>query len=335
MKSFYFILIALVAFSCQPKEADKVSTAKTDPLPSWNDTENKEAIINFVTEATKEGGENYIPVADRIAAFDNDGTLWCEQPLYIEMVYSLATAKQMIADKPELAKNPKLKALTDKATFEKNPELGIETAFVLTHAGISDTDFGYQVDMWADSARHPRFQKRYPQLIYRPMVDLLQYLRDNQFKTYIVSGGSSAFIRKFSDGLYGIPAEQVIGTMLKGEFQASDNTYKVIYTADLWHNDDKEGKPVAIQQIIGKKPVLAFGNSDGDKQMLEWTSTNKLPNLSLILQHTDAEREYAYDSLSHIGTLKEALKEGIAKGWLIVDMKQDFKVVFDFQQEQK
>ncbi len=335
MKPFYFILIALAAFSCQQKEADKASTATTDPLASWNETENKEAIIQFVTEATTEGSEKYIPVADRIAVFDNDGTLWCEQPIYTEFAYSLATAKQMIADNPELAKNPKLKALTDKATFEKNPALGLEAAFVLTHAGITDTDFSYQVDMWADSTLHPRFQRRYTQLIYRPMVDLLQYLRDNQFKTYIVSGGSSAFIRKFSDGLYGIPSEQVIGTMLKGQFVTADNTYKVIYTADLWHNDDKGGKPVAIQQIIGKKPVLAFGNSDGDKEMLEWTSTNKLPNLNLILQHTDAEREYAYDSLSTIGTLKEALKEGIAKGWVIVDMKEDFKVVFDFQQEQK
>lgn len=335
MKPIYFLLIVLVAFSCQPKEADKVSTAKTDPLSSWNDTPNKEAIVSFVTEATTEGGKNFIPVADRIAVFDNDGTLWCEQPLYIEMLYSLAAAKQMIADKPELTKNPKLKALTDKATFEKNPELGIETAFVLSHAGKTDKDFGIDVDAWADTARHTRFQKRYPQLIYRPMVDLLQYLRDNQFKTFIVSGGSSAFIRKFSDGLYGIPAEQVIGTMLKAQYVSADNTYKVVYTSDLWHNDDKDGKPVAIQQIIGKKPVLAFGNSDGDKQMLEWTSTNKLPNLCLILQHTDAEREYAYDSLSHIGTLKEALKEGIAKGWTIVNMKNDFKVVFDFQQEQK
>ncbi len=335
MKSIYFLLLALVAFSCQPKEADTQAKATTDPLASWNNTENKDAIINFVTEATTEGGKNYIPVTDRIAVFDNDGTLWCEQPLYTEMVYSLAAAKQMIADKPELAKNPTIKSLTDKTIFEKNPALGIEAAFVLTHAGITDGEFGYEVDMWADSARHERFQKRYTQLIYRPMVDLLQYLRDNEFKTFIVTGGSSAFVRKFSDGLYGIPSEQVIGTMLKAQYVAADNTFKVITTADLGFNDDKEGKPIAIQQLIGKKPVLAFGNSDGDKQMLEWTSTNKLPNLCLILQHTDAEREYAYDSLSHIGTLKEALKEGIEKGWIIVDMKQDFKVVFDFQESQK
>ncbi len=334
MKPIYFLLIALVVFSCQPKETPKAPATTADPLSSWNDTGNKDAIIRFVTEATTEGSKNYIPVGDRIAVFDNDGTLWCEQPLYTEMVYSLAAAKQKIADKPELAKNSTVKALTDKTLFAKNPALGIEAAFVLSHAGITDGEFGYEVDMWADSARHERFQKRYTQLIYRPMVDLLQYLRDNQFKTFIVTGGSSAFVRKFSEGLYGIPSEQVIGTMLKAQYVVTDSTYKVVTTADLGFNDDKEGKPIAIQQLIGKKPVLAFGNSDGDKQMLEWTSTNKLPNLCLILRHTDAEREYAYDSLSHIGTLKEALKEGISKGWVIVDMKQDFKVVFDFQESQ-
>ncbi len=335
MKPLYFMLLALVAFSCQPKSADTKATGQADPLASWNDTENKTAIIDFVTEATTEGSKGYIPVEDRIAVFDNDGTLWCEQPLYIEMIYSLAAAKQMITDQPQLGTNPKLKALTDKSTFAKNPTLGIETAFVLSHAGMTDDDFGVQVDMWADTARHERFQKRYSQLIYRPMVDLLQYLRDNDFKTFIVSGGTSAFIRKFSDGLYGIPSDQVIGTMLKAQFVADDNTYKVVYTDEVGFNDDKHGKPIAIQQLIGKKPVLAFGNSDGDKQMLEWTSTNPLPNLCLILQHTDGEREYAYDSLSHVGTLKEALKEGIEKGWVIVDMKEDFKVVFDFEQEQK
>lgn len=184
--------------------------------------------------------------------------------------------------------------------------------------------------VWLDTATDKRFSQKYVNLIYKPMVELLDYLQKNQFKTYIVSGGSSSFIRNFSEGAYNIAPEQVIGTMLKAEYVEKDKS--IVVKPDLWHNDDKAGKPEAIFQIIGRKPVLAFGNSDGDLQMLQWTSTNTRSNLSLILHHTDAEREYAYDSLSHVGTLKNALIEGQANGWIIVDMKKDFKQIFSFEE---
>ncbi len=303
-------------------------------LSSWNDGVTKQAIIDFVTKVTTKDSPNYIPEEDRIATFDNDGTLWCEQPLYFEMVYSIDAAKKIIAAKPELAKKPELKALTDKATFAKNPEKGIEVAFGLSHA-MATGEFSKIATAWLDTAKQNRFNVKYTELTYLPMVELLLYLRENGFKTYIVSGGSSAFIRQFSDKAYGIPAEQVIGTMLKAEFVSQDNKYNVVFKPEIWHNDDNVGKPVGIEQIIGKKPVLAFGNSDGDLQMLQWTSTNTYPNMCLILHHTDSIREYAYDSLSHVGMLKKALIEGKQKGWTIVDMKNDFKTVFGFQEEKK
>ncbi len=337
MKKYVYLFSALLLLaSCsQDGNQQAVSATGSDPLPSWNETAAKKAIIDFVTQATTEGGTSFIPVSERIATFDNDGTLWCEHPLYFEMVYSVDAAKKILAAHPELAKNPKLSALTSKEAFAKNPEAGILEAFALSHAGMSSDAFAQQATVWLDTATHSRFKVKYTQLIYQPMVELLQYLRDNNFKTYIVSGGSSAFIRLFSDSAYGIPAEQVIGTMLKAQFVAKDGKYEVVTTTDVWHNDDKDGKPVGIQQIIGKKPVLAFGNSDGDLQMLQWTSSNTRPNLCLILHHTDADREYAYDSLSTVGTLKNALTEGKQKGWTIVDMKNDFKTVFAFQNTAK
>lgn len=198
---------------------------------------------------------------------------------------------------------------------------------------MSTDEFAKTTTAWLDTATHSRFKVKYTELIYQPMVELLQYLRDNQFKTYIVSGGSSAFIRQFSEKAYGIPAEQVIGSMQKAEFVQQGADYNMIYTPEVWLMNDRNEKPVGIEQIIGKKPVLAFGNSDGDLQMLQWTSTNTYPTLCLLLHHTDAEREYAYDSLSHIGALKAALIEGQSKAWTIVDMKNDFKTVFAFEKK--
>ncbi len=326
---FLPLLFTLLLFSCKQNNT-KTEQVKTDPLPSWNETENKKAIIDFVTQVTSEGSSGFIPAEDRIATFDNDGTLWSEQPLYFEMVYSIDIAKKIIADKPELAKNPKLQALINKKQFEKNPEEGIMEAFIISHSGVSTGEFSQMATNWLDTAKHSRFKVKYTELTYLPMVELLQYLRENEFKTYIVSGGTSAFIRQFSDKLYGIPSEQVIGTMLKSKFVVKDNKYQITFEPELWHNDDNVGKPIGIEQFIGKKPVLAFGNSDGDLQMLQWTTTNTYPNLCLLLHHTDGEREYAYDSLSHIGTLKNALIEGEQKEWIIVDMKNDFKTVFSF-----
>ncbi len=329
MKSYYLLFIIMIAFvSCQQKETK--TNVVSDPLPSWNDTPAKKAIVGFVTQATTEGSDKFIPVDARIATFDNDGTLWCEQPLYFEMVYSIDATQSIAKSVPELQKKPEIKALAsgDKAGFMKSGEKGILEAFAISHTAVKPEHFDEMAKAWLDTAVNAKFKHKYVELTYLPMIELLQYLRDNQFKTYIVSGGSSMFIRNFSAKAYGIPAEQVIGTMFKAEYKGGN----VLLKPEVWHTDDNAGKPEAIYNIIGKKPVLAFGNSDGDFEMLDWTSTNNpLPHLSLLLHHTDDVREVAYDSLSHIGQLKRGLVQGPAKGWIIVDMKKDFNKVFSFE----
>jgi len=322
--------------SCQRSNTTETtgdSAVASDPLLSWNDTPNKKVIVDFVTAVTTEGSPKFVPVADRIAVFDNDGTLWCEQPLYFEVVYSLMATRQIATQVTALQKKPEIKALVDgdMKTFMKRGENGLLEAVAISHTAITPEEFNKSASAWLDTALHKKYEKKYTELTYKPMVELLAYLRANQFKTFIVSGGTSMFIRTFSEAAYGIPPDQVIGTMFRGEFQQKDSSMRVTLKPELFHNDDKEGKPVAIYQFIGKKPILAFGNSDGDHAMLQWTSTNSLPNLALILHHTDSVREYAYDRDSPIGKLDKALDEGLQKGWVIVDMKNDFKVIFSYQ----
>ncbi len=336
MKRLFYLgmAISLVLSACsgsqqQRQQPNAQQAVKVDPLPSWNETPTKKAIVDFVAAVTTPNGPKFVPAEERIAVFDNDGTLWCEQPLYFEMVYSLVGTRKIIEQKPELAKKPELKALKDgdMKKFMSYGEKGVEEAFGISHVAVPPADFNKMAGTWLDTAVHKRFGKKYSELTYLPMVELLKYLRDNQFKTYIVSGGSSIFIRLFSEKAYGIPPEQVVGTMLKAVYKDGD----VMFTPEVWLSDDGPGKPVGIFQIIGRKPILAFGNSDGDYQMLEWTSTNTRPNLSLMLHHTDADREYAYDRESHVGKLDKGLTDGPGKGWIIVDMKKDFGKVFSFE----
>ena len=335
MKTPLPIIVGALLFSCQPKERTPPPevAAPVDPLPSWNETPTKKAIVDFVTSVTTEGNTKFVPVEERIATFDNDGTLWCEQPLYFEVAYSLVSTVSVAKKVPALMKKPEIKALTsgDMKTFMKGGEKALLEAVAISHTAMSVDEFNAMTKAWLDTAVHKRFGKKYTELAYKPMVELLEYLRDNQFKTYIVSGGSTMFMRNFAEKTYGIPPEQTIGTMFKADFVDKGGTYNVVLKPELFHNDDKQGKPVAIYQFIGRKPILAFGNSDGDLQMLQWTSTNTLPNLSLILHHTDSVREYAYDRESHIGKLDKALTEGQQKGWVIVDMKSDFAKVFSYE----
>ncbi len=296
MNKYLLIIFILFAVSCSKVNEKGI---ENNPLPSWNEGSNKKAIMDFVTQTTQEGNPQFIPVEDRIAVFDNDGTLWCEQPLYVEMLYS-------------------------KDAAETN---NILEDFVISHTAVTLEYFDKKTQTWLDTAINTQFQQRYIDLTYQPMLELLQYLRNNQFKTFIVTGGSAMFVRNFSQQVYGIPSEQVIGTMFKANYK--DNNISL--DPDLWHNNDNAGKPEAIFNIIGKKPVLAFGNSDGDLEMLQWTSTHTLPNLALILHHTDNVREVAYDSLSSIGRLKNALIEAQLNDWIIVDMKRDFNQVFSFK----
>ncbi len=330
----YNVIILLAFIGCiSCKQNNSGIYHNNDPLPSWNETATKKNIIQFVNNVTAEESATFIPVSERIAVFDNDGTLWCEQPLYFEMRYSLDVAEDMLKNNPALSHNPNLKILTDKNLFKKHPEQAMMEAFALSHANITEQQAASMAKNWLDTAKHDRFGVKYTELTYVPMIELLQYLQANQFKTYIVSGGSSIFIRQFSPHTYNIPKEQVIGSMLKAQFTERNNTYEILFQPEIWLNNDKEGKPEAIAQIIGKKPVLAFGNSDGDLQMLQWTASNTYPSMCLILHHTDAAREYAYDSTSTIGTLKNALTESIHRGWTIVDMQKDFKKIFAFEQK--
>ncbi len=335
MKNTYylFLTISLVILSACGGSQQKGGEHKvtSDPLPSWNETATKKAIIDFVTQVTAENSVKFVPVEERIAVFDNDGTLWCEQPLYFEIIYSMIATKEIVKKIPALTQRPEIKALMsgDMKAFMQTGEKGIVEIFGVSHVAVSPDEFNNMATTWLDTAIHKRFNKKYAELTYQPMVELLQYLRNHQFKTYIVSGGSSVFIRNFSEKAYGIPPEQVIGTMLKAQYDEKNRT--VAFTPELWHNDDNVGKPIGIFQIIGRKPILAFGNSDGDYQMLDWTSSNTRPNLSLILHHTDADREYMYDRESHVGKLDKGLTDAPAKGWIIVDMKKDFAKVFSFE----
>lgn len=273
-----------------------------------------------------------MPEIARIATIDNDGTLWCEQPLYTEFVYSIDATRDIAKNKPTLQGKPELKALVagNPAPLLKMGEAGLGEVFAISHTMVPIDEFDKTVTAWLDTATHKRFNQKYTNLVYQPMIELLDYLQHKNFKTYIVSGGSSMFIRNFSEELYNIPADQVIGTMFKASYVAASKSIQL--TPAIWHNDDNVGKPEGIFQIIGQKPILAFGNSDGDLQMLEWTATNNPhASLSLLLHHTDAEREYAYDKDSKIGTLDRALTEGQANGWIIVDMKKDFNKIFSFE----
>jgi phosphoglycolate phosphatase-like HAD superfamily hydrolase len=330
-----FIGIGIFVAACtqQQKEEPKTEVAATDPLPSWNDTPTKKAIIDFVTAVTTEGSSKFVPAAERIATFDNDGTLWCEQPLYFEFVYSIAATREIGKVQHALITKPEMKALVagDMKTFMQSGEKGLLEALAISHTAISIDEFDASAKAWLDTAVHKRFGRKYGELTYLPMVELLNYLRDNQFKTFIVSGGSSMFVRTFSEKAYGIPPDQVVGTMFKSEWVQKSISYNVVLKPEIFYLDDNVGKPVAIYQFIGRKPILAFGNSDGDLQMLQWTSTNSRPNLSLILHHTDSVREYAYDRESHIGKLDKALDEGQQKGWVIVDMKADWNKVYSFE----
>lgn len=331
-KGAAILITGIILGSCQ-KPAESVQqdlNVPRDPLPSWNETATKKSIIDFVAAVTKEGGPKFVPVEERIATFDNDGTLWCEQPLYFEVVYSLVATKQIAEKVPTLMKRPAIKALVsgNNAAFMKGGEKALLEAVAISHTAIDVDEFNRSAATWLDTAIHKRFGKKYAELNYKPMLELLQYLRDNGFKTYIVSGGSSMFVRVFSEKTYGIPPEQVIGTTFKGDFVQKDSAFAVVLKPEPLYFDDKAGKPVAIYQFIGRKPIFAFGNSDGDQQMLQWTSTHTRPNLSLILHHTDSLREYAYDRDSQIGRLDLALSEGKQKGWVIVDMQNDWKEIF-------
>jgi len=304
-----------------------------DPLLSWNDTAPKKAIVAFVDKVAREGSQDFVPVAERIATFDNDGTLWAEQPTYFQLIFALDRVKALAPKHPEWKyKEPFASLLKgDVKNALAGGEKAIAEIVMFTHTGMTTEEFERVVKDWIVFAKHPKTGKLYTEMVYQPMLELLAYLRANGFKTFIVSGGGVEFIRTFSEKVYGIPPEQVIGSSIKTKFEVRDGKPVLVRLPGLNFIDDKEGKPVGIQMHIGRRPIAAFGNSDGDLQMLQWTAAGKGGRLCLYIHHTDADREWAYDRKSSVGRFDKGLDEAKAKGWTVVDMMNDWKVIFPFE----
>ncbi|HEX2888439.1 HAD family hydrolase [Vineibacter terrae] len=305
--------------------------AQTDPLPSWNDGDAKKAITDFVERVTHEGVANYVKPAERIAVFDNDGTLWAEQPAYFQLAFALDRVKAMAPQHPEWKTKQPFKAVLegDQRALAAAGEKGLLQIVAATHAGMTTEAFAKTVADWLATARHPRFNRPYDQLVYQPMLEVLAYLRANGFKTFIVSGGGVEFMRVFAERTYGIPPEQVVGSSGVVKFQiGKDGKPSLTKEAKVEFIDDGPGKPVGINRFIGRRPIFAFGNSDGDQQMLQYTAAGEGARFMGLVHHTDAEREFAYDRKSHVGKLDKALDEAIARKWTVVDMKKDWRTVF-------
>ncbi|NEH54784.1 haloacid dehalogenase-like hydrolase [Rhizobium leguminosarum] len=321
--------VALAAALCLFTAASAV--AQTDALPSWNDTAPKQAIVSFVEKVTKAGSADFVPEPERIAVFDNDGTLWVEHPMYTQLAFALDRVKALAPQHPEWKETQPFKAVLegDMKALAASGEKGLVELIMATHAGMTTSDFQKVVTDWFASARDPKFKRPYTELVYQPMIELLAYLRDNGFKTFIVSGGGIELMRPWAEEVYGIPPEQVIGSSIKTEFRMQDDTPTLFRLPEVNFIDDKAGKPVGINQHIGRRPIAAFGNSDGDLQMLQWTTMAGGPaRLGVLIHHTDAEREYAYDRDTEFGRLDKALDAAAIAGWTVVDMKADWKKVF-------
>ncbi|WP_245512331.1 HAD family hydrolase [Rhizobium leguminosarum] len=305
--------------------------AQSDPLPSWNDTASKVAIVSFVEKVTGQGSPDFVPETERIAVFDNDGTLWVEHPMYVQLAFALDRVKTLAPQHPEWKETQPFKAVLDgdMKSLAASGEKGLVELIMTTHAGMTSSDFQKIVTDWLASARDPKFKRPYTELVYQPMVELLAYLRANGFKTFIVSGGGIEFMRPWAEKVYGVPPEQVIGSSIKTEFRMQDDTPTLYRLPEVNFIDDKAGKPVGINQQIGRRPIAAFGNSDGDLEMLQWTTMAGAPaRLGVLIHHTDAEREYAYDRDTEFGRLDKALDAAAITGWTVVDMKADWKQVF-------
>jgi phosphoglycolate phosphatase-like HAD superfamily hydrolase len=308
------------------------SFGQAGDLESWQQTAPRQALIQFVEAVTAPGSQDFIPVPARIAVFDNDGTLWSEQPMYFQFLFALDEVKRMAPAHPEWRTTQPFKAVLDndqKALAATGMD-GLNRIILATHTGMSSEKFDASVKAWLAKARHPKSGRAYTEMVYQPMLELLAYLRAHQFKVFIVSGGEVGFMRAWVEEVYGISPEQVIGSRFTARFQNRDGQLQIIRTAKLEHNDDGPGKPESIDALIGRRPVLAFGNSDGDLQMLQWTAASSGKSFVGLVHHTDAKREWAYDRASNIGRLDKALDAAIANHWTVVDMAADWKRIYPF-----
>jgi phosphoglycolate phosphatase-like HAD superfamily hydrolase len=321
-----FVLVGALTLTTTVSQA-------ADALPSWNDGAAKKSVMEFVMKVTKEGGPDFVPPAERIAVFDNDGTLWAEQPIYFQFAFALDRVKALAPQHPEWkTKEPFASLLKgDLKGALAGGEPAIFKIVMATHTGMTTEEFQKLVTDWLATARHPKTKRLYIEMVYQPMIEVLSYLRANGFKTFIVSGGGIEFMRPWTEKIYGIPPEQVVGSSGKLKFEMRDGTPVLLKLPELNFFDDKTGKPIGIQTYIGRRPIMAFGNSDGDLQMLQWTTAGTGPRFALYVHHTDAEREWAYDRTSSIGRLDKGLDEAEMKGWTVVDMKHDWKRIFAFE----
>ncbi len=336
-KSIFIFPLLVLLYSCTTQQndsskADEVVVVQ-DPLSAWNDASTKQSIISYVNAVTDSASADFVPVADRIAVFDNDGTLWCEQPAYTQLIFVLDRIREMAPSHPEWSKQQPFKAAIegDLDGLAESGMEGLMTLLMHTHSGVTTDEFKEIVESWMKNAKHPRYNVTYDQLVYQPMIELLHYLRAHNFKTYIVSGGGVEFMRPVTDRIYGIPAEQVIGSTVKTVFEYNDGNPVIKKLPEIDFIDDKELKPVAINKIIGKKPIFAAGNSDGDLAMLQWSASSDHKSLQLYVHHTDSVREYAYDRNSHVGKLDKGLDQALNDGWAVADMEKDWKRVFSFE----
>lgn len=320
----YIVLLAIL-FSLQMSSA-----LASELLPSWNDGGVKDSIIDYVDQITNKRSKTYIVPPDRIAVFDNDGCLWSEKPLYFQFYFAVDRIKEMAPDHPEWKTKEPFSSLL-KGDYESALAGGNDAILEIvmaSHGGMTTDEFDEIVADWLENARHPETGKKYTAMIFQPMVELLEYLRANEFKTFIVSGGGIDFLRVWAEEAYGIPPEQIVGSSVKTKFKIQDGKPMIVRLPELSFINDKGGKPVGIHNYIGKHPVFAFGNSDGDLQMLQWTDVNDKKTFKGLVHHTDSVREWAYDRKSHVGKLDKALDEAENKGWTVVDMAKDWKVVY-------
>jgi phosphoglycolate phosphatase-like HAD superfamily hydrolase len=324
-------LLLVLLGTVLPSLAVEAVRAQSDPLPSWNEGAVKKSITDFVARVTTQGGADFVPVEQRIATFDNDGTLWCEQPVYFQVAFAFDRIKAMAPQHPEWKTTQPFKAILDKdmKALAASGEKGLLQIVAATHTGMTTDEFLKAVTDWTVTGRHPRFNRPYTGLVYQPMLELLAYLRANGFKTFIVSGGGIEFMRPWTETIYGIPPEQVVGSSGVVTFQMdAGGKPSLLKTPKIEFVDDGPGKPVGINRFIGRRPIFSFGNSDGDLQMLQWTTAGAGARFAGIVHHTDAEREYAYDRQSKVGKLDKALEEAGVKSWTVVDMKRDWKTIF-------
>lgn len=329
MKFFYTrhllaaLLVCTLFFTANPAWA-------ADPLPSWNEGAAKKSIITFVEKTTKEGSLGFVAEAERVAVFDNDGTLWAEQPMYFQLFFAIDRVKVLAPQHPEWKNKEPFASLLkgDVKAALAGGERSMVEILMVTHAGMTTEEFTKTVSDWVSTARHPVTKRPYTEMVYQPMLELLTYLRANGFKTYIVSGGGVEFMRPWTEKAYGIPPEQIVGSSIKTKFEMRDGKPVLMRLPELNFNDDKEGKPIGIHQQIGRRPIAAFGNSDGDLQMLQWTCVDHQNSFCLYVHHTDEKREWAYDRQSHIGKLDKGLDEAKASSWTVVDMKNDWNQIY-------